>query len=82
MSEENEKQKLQVDVKVDESDELQRLREEKEDLEAKLQMIAEKAFSEKKKSVGCDDDSIDTPEKLEAWQSGKQSTRVQKRCAT
>jgi hypothetical protein len=47
------------------------LEAENEDLKAKLQIVAEKEFERKKASVGCSDPSIDSPDKLLAWEKGK-----------
>jgi len=59
--------------------ELEKLKQEKEAVEeeaegmkTKLTAIAEKAFSDKKASLGCQDPEIDTPEKLLAWEKGRQ----------
>lgn len=47
------------------------LKEKVEDLQNKLGLIAEKAFDKKKAELGCSDSSIDTPDKLFAWEKGK-----------
>jgi len=70
------------DKKVKElEEELERIKTEKEalesekgNLESKLVMVAEKEFANKKASLGCQDEEIDTPEKLMAWQKGRQGT--------
>jgi len=52
-------------------EQLEREKTEKEDLKSKLTVIAEKAFQKRKESIGCYDESIDSPEKLEVWERAK-----------
>jgi len=49
--------------------------EELEQAKTKLTAIAEKIFAEKKKALGCNDETIDSPEKLEAWARGKHGSK-------
>jgi hypothetical protein len=44
---------------------------EAEDYKAKLELVATKEFEKKKSSLGCSDPSIDSPDKLLAWEKGK-----------
>ena len=44
--------------------------EERDDLAEKLDLIATNAFEKKRRELNCTDDSINTPEKLEAWSKG------------
>jgi hypothetical protein len=68
-----------VRVKKDEnpqnnSEEVERLRSENEELAEKISLVAQKEFERKKKELGCTDDSIQDPESLLAWKKGKEST--------
>lgn len=70
---------IEVNLEVSGKEEIEKLqtaleaeRTEKEDLASKLEIIAEKAFEEKKKSVKCEDPDINDPSKLEAWLKGKE----------
>ena len=47
------------------------LEEENQQLKEKIQLVAEQAFEAKKQKIGCSDPEIDTFDKLEAWQSGR-----------
>jgi len=47
--------------------ELEQERLNREDLEAKLLIVAEKEFKRKKEELGCTDESIDSPDKLKGW---------------
>lgn len=56
-------------------EEKQKTEEEAESMKTKLTAIAEKMFIEKKKQLGCSDETIDSPEKLEAWAKGKHGSK-------
>ena len=50
------------------------LEEENEQLKEKLALIAENAFENKKRELGCRDPEITTPDQLKAWEKGKSNS--------
>lgn len=69
-SHKNQMEELKMKEKLEGKSELE---EENLDLREKLSLIAEVAFNKKKQELGCEDDSIRTPEQLQIWQKGKES---------
>jgi hypothetical protein len=87
MSEENEnneiivkvvkedKEKTDTDRAVEKFQREAELEQENEELKEKLNLIAENAFMNKKRELGCSDPEITTPDQLEAWKKGKEDSQ-------
>jgi hypothetical protein len=66
--------KTDTDREVEKFQREAELEEENEQLKEKLALIAENAFENKKRELGCTDPEINTPDQLDAWRKGKEDS--------